>query len=132
MKKLFLCLVLTAAAITTTIVSAKSYEYVLNYGKSQSVSFIKYNADSNIHTAIKAYQLNNASAISVNTNIQVNKLGLWKNHQTQNTVVKNLNSAYELNFNPTGGGNTKAIWTNKTSGTSLYGRFYLNNGLYAQ
>lgn len=62
-------LIAIVGVVSLVTVSAKSYEYILHYGITQSVSFVKYNCENNVHTAIKASSLNGASSIEVLTEV---------------------------------------------------------------
>lgn len=122
-------LIAIVGVVSLVTVSAKSYEYILHYGITQSVSFVKYNCENNVHTAIKASSLNGASSIEVLTEVFTEKDEILTKVGDNRTLINTLNFAYETNFSNTGGGDTMVRWTNLSKGTTLQGRFYINNGL---
>lgn len=134
MKKIKACIIVMIPIIATFLVGmvsvgAKSYVYTLNYGKYQKAEFTKYNCENDVHSAIWSYSLNGAKQIRVETALS-HDLGNDKFDPISSTIqiIDKEEAGYGLSFEKTGGGNLHIVWTNKSSGTTLYGKFFLNNG----
>lgn len=131
-KKIMLALFIGICFLTITSVFAKSEFFSLKAGEAGS-AIIKEGTHAPLHTAINASYMNEET-ISVQTTIQrKNLLGIWTNRASSNDVLKrsrDLNTAVETNFTSISGiADTKAIWRNVTSGTTVNGTFYINSFL---
>lgn len=110
-------------------VNAKSMEYVLNYGASQAESFIKYNCENDVHSAIWSYDMYGAKKISVKTSLQKKKFLSYSEIDKSSDIIEKEEAGYGASFENTGGGDLKIVWTNISKGTKLRAKFFLNNGL---
>ncbi len=134
MKKIKAGIVIVLPVIVTFIigiitVNAKSMEYVLNYGSSQSESFIKYNCEDDVHSAIWVYDMYDADKISVKTSLKSKFLWGYSEIDKSSNIIEKENTGYGCSFAKTGGGDLKIEWINQSKGTKLRAKFYLNNGL---
>ncbi len=110
-----------------SIISAKSVEATMNYN--QNVMFIKSNTSANLETVVKAYNM--SGPILVENTIQriVDITGVYKNVGQRKFEVTATNVQFKQIYTDVKNGtaDTRTIWVNQTPGSTMNGKFYINN-----
>lgn len=127
-KKVIAMMAIVVCLIVTTSVSAKSLRDIYLRAGDDVQVIVKNDTEAKFHTSVLATYMN-ASQISVENTVQrKNIFGSWQNKQQVYPLVKVLNQGYDTNFDLKSTADTRSIWVNVTSGTTLIGNVYINNG----
>lgn len=109
-----------------SITTAKSVEMTMNYN--QNVMFTKSATSANLETVVKAYNM--SGPITIENTIQRKIDGKnYINVGQRKFQIATTNVQFKEIYNNVRGGtmDTRTIWVNQTSGSTMNGKFYINN-----
>lgn len=127
-RKIISFVFLLLVVLITTNVNAKSLRGVTLRANDDTQYIVKYNTEALFHTSVLATSINASEILIENTVQRKNSKGNWVNKAQVYPLVKKLNVGYDTNFNMYSTADTRSIWVNVTSGTTLVGNVYINNG----
>lgn len=127
-KTFAVALVGIISLVGASSVSAKSYEYIINYGTNQYVSFTKYECDDQTHSALSAYDLYGTKAISITTTVHKGSKVSGKKLDSHNHIYQSGSMFDEWNWKKTSNRELTIKSVNETNNSKLRGRLYINNG----
>ncbi len=115
---------------TISSVNALASSLINLYGN-KATALILENADWDLHTSIWPTYINEPVINVINTVQRKNFWGNWENQAQLTFNVNQAEKAYQMYFQfQESKKDTRSIWYNDTSGSTLRGYFFIDNGDY--
>lgn len=132
MKKILLAgIIVVICSLTVINVYAKSLRGQTLRANTDVVAILKYDTVAKFHTSVWVTYMNESRIEVENVVQRKNSAGNFVNRGWFYPVIDHINDDYQSNFNLVTTADTRSIWTNVTSGTTIKGDFYINDGYYS-